>query len=457
MQVGKKGWMVGSVTLFLSLLMLPAPILSETSVAVTAGSAGALPSAKDPKALPLFISSTNAVELKSLLLPELLDLIQRGNLVVEALDGLRSDFRYEQTMLVQQRSEPSLFTSTGGLRSDLVWPRGFLCGGEREIEAENDPNVRGAKILANIDSFYWSQESFSAGMKIRVLQQAEVSREIVGSLVRIFPHALFPGDKSIQLWRELFRVQAPRALKNFSYLTYRFLENNEDLLWTYSPAIQKTRQLTGSNRSDVLIGLGFSLDDFLLWSGNLSWVSAKAERAVTTLAPFVDWRNSQARMSADGCLKFVQTQTLQGVNSALSNWNQDGRRFETAAPWTPVGVLFVPRKTWPVELLQRDPYSSIGRQILYVDAGTLLPVYKVVYDRTGKPLRFVLMVYGLATIEGKKYGLPYPSRMLSVELKSLQATMVDYTDVEYCSSGPAGMKLTDFEPAQLAPTPASGK
>ena len=87
--------------------------------------------------------------------------------------------------------------------------------------------------------------------------------------------------------------------------------------------------------------------------------------------------------------------------------------------------------------------------MLYVDAETLLPIYKFVFDRAGKPWKTGFLVWGLAETP-EKQRVPYPDAMVFLDGKDKQNVLFDYENVQYCETLKEPAK-TLFDPRKLGP------
>ena len=116
-------------------------------------------------------------------------------------------------------------------------------------------------------------------------------------------------------------------------------------------------------------------------------------------------------------------------------WNYQSRQMPQLAPWVPTSAVFVPRRVWILELNPRDPYSATGREILMVDQQTLLPVYKLVYDRIGEYRKTVIGAWGRMRSKDNKLQSPFCAFVLAVDQSAQSATVLATQQVQVLRSG----------------------
>lgn len=264
-----------------------------------------------------------------------------------------------------------------------------------------------------------------------------------------------PGDL---LSQNVIQLLSPAVVLGFSELSARFRGPGEDLVWIHSPVIGKSRRILQSNRGDPFLGSVLSFDDFWIWGSKNNDVNARVVDEKTMLVPFASLSlyrieaeaadvgtalDSQEKspvlppesVQADGNPAAVPTpaampdaaqnaapvSTIRGYYKranavpATALWNYESRQYPQLAPWLPTTVYFVPRPVWILEITPRDPHYAGGRQVLVVDQGMMLPVYKIVYDRAGDYLKTVIGGWSLAGDKAGKERYPFLSFLLAVD------------------------------------------
>jgi len=304
--------------------------------------------------------------------------------------------------------------------------------------------VQGQKILWNINSSWWSQKIIQSSFELLKPGAQGDGREFRGTVTRIYPHLVDASDRTRQLFKELINVSFPAFLKTQAWLTFRFASADEDGFWIHSAALGRTRELTGSNRTDALLRSTFSPDDLLIWSGNQALVDPRLERTLVALVPFA---------ALDTMLLQAPQKSCESVKTAGEPpaWNYQNRRFPNAAPWLRTDWIFVPRRLYRLELSSRDPYSLYGRQTLYVDSAMMLPVAKIVYDRAGRHWKTVLGTYSLAVSEDRRRKMPVHTSAVSVDVLRDQAYGMNFPNTTYCQSFHEKLQPADLDPRRLGP------
>ena len=351
------------------------------------------------------VSSQNAKSYRELIIPELAPYVRSGALEFPAVDELRKEPEGEAT----------------GRKEPLLW--------------------RVQNALARL-------KVIDADLDIIALKENRVLREFKGNFVRVYPTELSPPEKNIQIFRERLTLDTPSALSGYSMLTYRFSGNDEDGYWTYSPAIKKTRELTGTNRTDGIMSTGIALDDLFGWSGKEELVVPDKEETTRGFAPFAR-SDSLVPRAAGVCREVLQETPEEGSKGSGPRWNFAARRFPTAAPWIPTTGVFIPRDLIRVELGSRDPYSRYGREVLYVDKQTLLPFYKFVFDRAGHPWKTVLSGYGVMEGDAKNATRLIPTFTIVDDLLKGESYIIEFSKISSCEALPERLKSGFFDPRKL--------
>ena len=114
-------------------------------------------------------------------------------------------------------------------------------------------------------------------------------------------------------------------------------------------------------------------------------------------------------------------------------------------------IFFVQRELWRLELISKDPFSLYGRQILYVDPVTMLPVYKAVFDHSGRIWKVIITAFGLAAEQENGLRAPYPDFSIVFDLKTEGMTVLDYKGITYCDTSEGRFASADFDPSTMGP------
>ena len=267
--------------------------------------------------------------------------------------------------------------------------------------------------------------------------------EAAATLARAYPPALAGTPPSVQLFREVLRFSEPAVLGGEAFLSFRFVPREEDLLWIYSKATLKVRELTGPNRADPVLSFIFSLDDLLGWSGNIRLVDAELAGVREQLVPFPQ----------SGGYAMQQEGSCDRIKPAKASAAASHGDVPAHAMTLPAQTVFVPRPLWKLELASRDPYSLVGREVLYVDQELMLPLIRAVYDRGGKLWKLVLSGFGLASGENRK--APFPAFQFFYDVRDGRSNLITTRSASYCSEFPSNVSLADFDPSAIGPRKAA--
>lgn len=395
---------------------------------------------------PLTISGSNINEFRAVLPLEITPLFRSGNLTVAAQRALKFIWRLDDTWegLSRQAAQTNeRLIDQGTLLPELKLEPSFAFGSSFDLIPRESEAAAGAKIAWNTQSALWGQRAIEAPFDLFWYKDGRVQRLIRGILLRAYPQLL--GNSTVASNRQLFReklvLRSPEALSGLTMLTFRFLGTTEDVTWMYSPAIKKARQLTGSNRSDALFRSSLSLDDFFVWSGKPELVDAKLDSTKIVLGAFASPELAPLTILENGCATVGPAGSEAGIKSGLSN----------VATVFLSSSIFVPRRTWRVELTGRDPYSLYGRQVIYVDHDSMLPLYKFVYDRSGHLWKSIVGVYGLAATHDRKVRRTFQSLMYIYNHRDNTVQVVRMPSYTTCSTESEMLKAAQFDPNRLWP------
>ncbi len=414
-----------------------------------------------PKASPLpelrgsypfgsVVSRDNVEQYRELLPSWLFERVASGAWSIEVARELGFGWRLDDEW---ERASASVATSriTAGASPAVQWfaQRGWAYG-RLPVAGEGKGDAIASRLLWNVQSAFAGSAWVGAEVAfIAALAGGERTR-YTADWERILP-PVGAAQQIPQLFRERLRLVEPAVLVGMEWLTFRFLGDEEDLLWAHSLAINKTRQLTGSNRADPLLTSGLALDDLLGWNGKVELVQPVMLGTINQVAPFWPFLVPMERDAATGCTKVRPTNEVLQRSDGL--WNVHTRRFPDGAAWLPTAAVYVPREMYVIELQPRDPYAEYGRQVLYVDRASQLPVYKMVYDRGGNLWKVIVSAWGLATSADHQRKIPFPLLTFIEDVRSQDHTLVEINRFSTCPALPSDRSVSDFESRHLGPTP----
>lgn len=392
---------------------------------------------------PIRINRFNWTKFEALIPRELHALLRSGELEFEATKNLEFEWKYDDQWIQNssdidgdERSEAEGLE----LRRGFPYPEVFKMGETEALPADLVP-----KLLWNGLANYWGGGYLRTHFRLFRVVGERMEWEYQGSLERAFPTRI-GAPIGGQLFRERVQLTAPEPLSGFVWLTYRFIGDNEDALWMYSPAIDSIRRLVGSMRGDSLIPVVIALDDIFTWSGKVEALQADSVSAIEALVPYPSLRLAESAEVSSGCLTVQDRFSLS--DSAFGRWNFQVRRYSGGA-WLPTELMYVPRKAWRIALGQKDPYALPGRQVVYVEKDSNLPWLRVVYDQAGVRWKTIWSAFGLALSPDRLRRFAYPSVTVVYDHKAKEAALIDYAGYTMCEKIDPEPLLSRFAPSSL--------
>lgn len=230
------------------------------------------------------------------------------------------------------------------------------------------------------------------------------------------------------LFQQLTTVTKPADLQGTVAMTHRFRDPNQrDQVWTYVPALRRTRAVSPANRSDGFLGSDMSQDDGSYFDGkpeDFTWrLVGEGEMLVLV--------DRQALLER----KVAVIRLPGGGNEATDSLRP---RFAYQLPngggeglaWRPLDTEFVlvKRPVWIVEGIPNDRYYLYGKILLRFDKQTWRGTYNSKYDWQGQILNSYLPVHSPTfNIEGEWRGYAAAQFTMSQNWKMNRAT-VSYAD-----------------------------
>jgi hypothetical protein len=393
--------------------------------------------------------ASNAYQCKLLLLPEFYPLIRDGALQFSA---------YRRPRFAVSDDDEWVRTGAGRvskLETDSSpdfgadrFKRGFPFGSFEDI-VRRSSSTTAPELLWNVASRRWSTPLLKASFDLTVVKDRKLERHFQGVITRLHPHE--QGETSGQVFREFLQFTSPSAASDYRFLSFRFLGNEEDLVWMYSPALKQVRQLTGANRSDSLFRTGISLDDFFLWSTKPESVEGRFDKVSTALVPFagLDAYKLGEPLGNDPCNEIEFASSAVAANGET----EEAVPFipETEEIFFPEGTIAVPRELIRLTLNPRDPFGLNGRVVLYIDKQLQIPVAKIVFDRSGQLWKLALAGLAMAVSEDGLTREPFVKFVVLSDRKAQTLTTLDLTSAALCPEIPPTISRDFFDPARLGP------
>ncbi len=397
------------------------------------------------------VSAEHIQNYRGVLPREVADLVEQGEFAFEAVRSPREPQRFIRAVAPQPGQID--LTSDGEVRG---LPASKLPSPVFAVSeyAGGDPKPFVYRVLWNVAAAMWRYPLHATELSAYIFPQAGVApHKLEFEVARIHPRSLGGAPGSLEpIFREKISARKPSAIQSLAWLTLRFFGPGEDFVWVASPVIRRIRPMTSSNRSDQIFTGMFTPDDLFLWSGKVELVEPLSVTQLPMLVPLLEAREAPAAKQ-DSC-------TVRTFNSdSAVALNHQSRRFKSAAGWIPTNTIMALRSVWRVEFSSRDPFSNESRSTLYVDKDTGLPVYRVVWDSSGRLRKVVIgIVRSLETGEGDTE--PFLAGQVIVfgnEGRRLVLLSDRFTE---CQQYIPGRTLRDFDPARFVtfpPDPKEGK
>lgn len=412
-----------------------------------------LPQAGGASGQGVVIDQSNAAQYRTLIISPLFDSVQSGEWSMQVIKSPNFKWRYDLNSATSDpvRLDEKTFKAVANEAALKVQAIPFKIIDSFEGLSEEELNRVGQAMLYNFESLLWKQQLLSLDFSLLWFTNDALRERFSGSFSRVYSSLLEGPTRQVQLFRELLKFEKPEALSDYQWLSFRFLNERKDLLWMFSPAINKVRQLTSSNRSDPLYRTILSLEDIFGWSGQLKELKVLEIAKERALVPMAFFEHDLLKPADEHCLTVDQFQRKSALGRSTLRWNFESRRFMQARPWVATGSIYTPRDLYRVSFVSMDPYVKHGRQVLYLDASSFMPVYKIVYNRGGMPEKFVVTTFGLASTEDQSAERFYPAYTTVQSFDSKIAVILAYDQVRYCSAFPKDLSLADFDPGKLKP------
>jgi hypothetical protein len=381
-----------------------------------------------------FLSSSNVKEFEGLLIAPLASLAENSLFAARVAQELEEQWRFSTAWNQASRENERHFSlgAEGELIKDGLAAPPAIFGfpfGFQGVESGSDAE-RGRKILWNVLSIASIDPQQLYGFELLWFGNKGITRQASGLYFREHlqgrelqfaekAELSLPRSNQPVEWRELFQLLRPAIVFGYTSLTYRYKGGAEDDLWTFSPVLGRSRKVLESNRTDSILGGSLTLNDLFLVSGRSELYSPTLVGEKRILSPFPQRESlkPEPEVMGEGEALFTARgyyRNRQGQNASVL-WNADSGTFIGLPGWIPSTIKLVPRDLFIVELNPRDPFAQHGTEVLFVDKQTFLPFYKVVYDRRGVFLRFLIASWNLVTGSDERVRFPALSFVLAIE------------------------------------------
>lgn len=426
-----------------------APMLAWASPVDVPDGVGPLPDLQGGAKTGALVTKGYIDKYRGLIPPELAELVDRDEFAFEAVSRPKSGDLLGEA---QSASSSQYSVDDKGTLSPAPVSAIGLFFSVPESEGEYiDPKSFGWRILWNTTVAQWRLKSFTAATSLVTFGAGtNEGKRVDFAVSRIYPPALGQSPGTLKpMFREKISAVTPQPLLGLTWLTLRFLGASPDYMWAASPINGQVRQITGSNRADSIFTGAFSPDDLFVWSGKVEGVEPSSVKLVKMLIPVVEGASTTQATNNEIC------GTTDFSKASPIDLNLSTQRFSDLPGWIPTNVRMTLRALWRIEMTTRDPFSLDARQTLYVDADTMLPVYKVIWEQDGRMKKFVMGILGrVPTREGSGPGW---RGQITIVPGASSRSVLTLQRLETCSQLIPGKNIIDFDPSSIGSKPAKVK
>ena len=322
---------------------------------------------------------------KDLLPPSVLEWVKRGDYEIK-VGKLEFDPNWEPEYLAASESNAGKYEldAEGGVIDPKTKQRPERIYGFPFPKISKDDAGAGVKVMWNKFHTDFKNTQVNFPFRIAWVGRSGFEREIVGDSWTYYYDGRMggpvPNPDATEL-REMVRVLGPASMEGITVMTWRFLDNRADQVWSYLPTIRRVRQLTAANRSDSFAGTDFVQDDRLLWFGKNQSFTWKLVGEQDVLVPAANPKAPIKLVAGERWEGGLEWLTTPEIQPPVWGYSQSGWK---AAPWEPTKHVWVKRPVYLVEGNPRDSYYNYGKQVFYIDRVTFFPYYKVIYNRAGE-------------------------------------------------------------------------
>jgi hypothetical protein len=395
----------------------------------------------------LILNTNNYEKYQDLILPEWRELLKVGLYQFDAFSKLPITIATGLNCCLANKQSDLQISDNGSVVnfSKISNEKFFQIDSDFTGQTENQLKLNGYKILWNLVNIWQNFGYINSPLNIKQMQSGSIAREMSADYSMIFPKQVLGNDKTAQVFRTKLVFHKPELIKHFSWLQFRFFEEDEDALFVYSPVIKKNRELTGANTSDNILGTALALDDILVFTQKIDSLHVKGIEQGMFFMPLVLLKG-QTKQQAKGECSQVNSNSEDSNESLL--WNYQSNRFASGAAWIPSEAISIPRKMYRLHLETKDPYHLYGQQILYIDIELGLPIAKVVYDVSGKLWKTVLGIYAFPTNADSIWRYA-PEAQVILDYSKNEATLVRYENFKFCNNSFAEKEILNFAPKKI--------
>jgi len=234
-----------------------------------------------------------------------------------------------------------------------------------------------------------------------------------------YPYTAWEGARDIPNpdkleFKDQVLIKEPYDMAGTSLMTWRYLDNREDMLFGYIPAIRRVRRLTPASRSDALFGTDMARDDanYNAFDGKIGDVEWRLIGEGEILVSYASQDQLPIVINEKGEWTIDLTNRRKYAAYGYEEYAKDYYKGDVA-PWCQTSNVWVKRPVWIVEGRHKDSYYNYGRQIHWMDKETFQVHWKQIFDRSDEYWKMLYYTWSNAKSEkGSERGIMYSSNMI---------------------------------------------
>jgi hypothetical protein len=370
------------------------------------------------------VDKTNWEKAEGLLPDSVLNWVKKGDFVlqVEQLNYDPNDFWPEAALRSFELNKGKYQVSDKGLIVDAATGKT-----PEHIEGipfpEVDPNDPKAayKLMYNRMCYAYTLGNNYYPMRAIWVGRAGYEREVQAAFWTYpmvgYPPASKEDNSDLIEKFSIVQVLAPYDIAGTNVLTWRYLDERQDMTYTFVPAIRRVRRMSPANRSDAYLGTDMCVDDGYGYDGKIGDVDWLPVKKTGALVPWLDKEPQPLVQNKRG--EWLTTTTVKDIVYGYQAKDWKG------APWAPTNVPWVKREALILEFKPRDPYYNYGTQYLWVDAAVpYIVYYKVITDRANAYWKSIVLCLSGFQSPDKKVRLLQGEMYCTVDDRADHATIL---------------------------------
>jgi hypothetical protein len=370
------------------------------------------------------VDETNWQKAEGLVPESVLNWVQKGDFVlpVGVLNYDPDQYWPEVAAQSLERNRGKYRVSEEGLMVEAATGKtpGHITGIPFPDVDPNDPQA-GLKLMYHRMCYGYCIGSNEYPMKAIWVGRGGHEREVEGAFLSYpmigWQEASKANNSDLKEKFTIVQILAPYDIRGTNILTYRYLDDRQDMSYGFIPAIRRVRRMTPANRSDAFIGTDMCVDDGYGFDGKINsvnWVSVKRRPA---LVPWLDENPQTIVQNKKG--EWLSTPAIKPVKYGHQQEGWQG------APWAPTNLPWVERDVLVLEFEPKDPYYNYGPQELWIDAEVPFVVYfKIIRDRAGAYWKTIAFALSGLESQDRKMRFLQGSMYVTVDDRSDHATIL---------------------------------